>query len=147
MNIYRYKHYDFEKDYLPLGFEWKEPQVFAFESPDEDYEIFQDQEWMDNFVAEKYVINEDEGRLYKHLISGKITNMVTSGIITSEESQIYSEKTKAVREFLNDGYWHSAYFAFETITIDGNLLTLHNEAKEYVKNYVNTKYPLNFYIE
>ena len=107
MNIYRYKHYDFIKEFLPLGHEWKEPQVFGFEAPDEDYEIFQDQEFMDNFVAEKYELNELEGRKYKNLISAKISNMVTMGLITVEQAETYGESTSVVRGFLSEGYWLS----------------------------------------
>ena len=147
MNIYRYKNYDFENDILPIGFEWKEPQVFALESPGDEYELFEDQDYMDNFVAEKYLINEENGRAYKHLISGRITNMVTSGVITAEESQVYSAQTKEVRDFLSEGYWHSAYYAHILIVPDDKFKDTHEEAREYIKNYVNSKYPENFFIE
>lgn len=147
MNIYRYKHYDFIREFLPLGFEWKEPQVFALESPDEDYELFQDQEFMDNFVAEKYELNELEGRKYKNLISAKISNMVTMGLITIEQAETYGESTSVVRGFLSEGYWHSAYFAITSFIPPEALLVIHNELKDYIKNYVNLKYPIQFKID
>lgn len=147
MNIYRYKKYNFEKNRLPVGLPWKEPQVFAMSAPDDDYEIFNDQEYMDNFVAEKYVINEEAGRKYKNLISAKISNMVTSGIITLEDANSYADSTEKTRHYLSEGYWHSAYFShMEHTPSDTFLGNLHIEVSKYIRNYVNTKYPSNFHV-
>ena len=148
MNIYRYKNYDFENQFLPLGFEWKEPQIFSLEQPeDTDYELYEDQNYLDNFVAEKYAINQLEGQLYKHLISAKITNMVTNGTISSLQSQTYSEITKEARNFLSEGYWHSAYYAHNEQIPDAIFEDIHLEVLNYIKDYVNSKYPPNFFIE
>ena len=63
---------------------------------------------MDNFVAEKYLINEEAGREYNHLITARITNMVSSGILTTEEAEAYSLQTYMTRSFLREGHWNSA---------------------------------------
>lgn len=146
MNIYRYKNFDFDNNYLPLGFEWKEPQIFGLTNTDEDYELYEDQNYLDKFVAEKYAINQTEGQLYKHLISAKITNMVTNEMLTAEQSQIYSAQTKEARNFLSEGYWHSAYFAHLSQTPDSVFEDIHLEVLNYIKDYVNSKYPTNFSI-
>lgn len=147
MNIYRYKNANEDNQTVSIEFEYKEPIVFALEAPDEDYELLQDQIYMDNFVAEKYAINQTEGQLYKHLISAKVTNMVTNGTITAEQSQVYSLQTKEARDFLSEGYWHSAYYALIGVATITTLSTLNNESLEYIKNYVNTKYPPIFFIQ
>ena len=147
MNIYRHKHYDFEQDLMPIEFEYKEPQVFALTPPDDDYELFIDQDYMDEFVAEKYAINEEEGKKYKNLISAKISNRVTMGIISLDSANTYGLATEPVRHYLSEGYWHSAYYAHCSYTPSAEMLQIHNEVKDYIKNYVNTKYPANFSIE
>ncbi len=147
MNIYRYKNYDFENNILPIGFDWKEPEIFADRLPDSDYFLVTDQDILDKFVAEKYAINQEEGQTYKHLITARITNMVTNGTITAEQSQVYSLQTKEARDFLSEGYWHSAYYALIDVSPITNLSILNNESLDYIKNYVNTKYPPIFFIE
>ena len=146
MKIYRYKNANLDNKTVPIEFEYKEPIVFALVAPDEDYELYEDQNYLDNFVAEKYAINQSEGQLYKHLISAKITNMVTNELITTEQSQIYSSQTKEARNFLSEGYWHSAYFAHLSQTPDAVFQDIHLQVLEYIKNYVNTKYPSSFLI-
>lgn len=148
MNIYRYKNYDFQNEILPIGFEWKTPQIFTTEEIlDTDYELYKNAEYLDNFVAEKYAINQNEGQTYKHLISAKITNMVTNGLVSIEQSQVYSETSKDVRLYLSEGYWHSAYYAHVVQVPIQELENIHFEVLAYIKNYVNTKYPANFFIE
>jgi hypothetical protein len=148
MKVYRYKNANEDNQTVSIEFEYKEPIIFSLEKPeDKDYELFEDQNYLDNFVAEKYAINQSEGQLYKHLISAKITNMVTNGIITSEQSQVYSETSKDVRLYLSEGYWHSAYYAHVVQVPTPEIESIHFEVLEYIKNYVNTKYPPNFFIE
>ena len=147
MNVYRYKNANEDNQTVSIEFEYKEPIVFALEAPDEDYQLLEDQIYMDNFVAEKYAINQTEGQLYKHLISAKVTNMVTNGTITAEQSQVYSETSKDVRLYLSEGYWHSAYYAHIQQTPSKEIQDLHFEVLDYIKNYVNTKYPPIFFIE
>jgi len=146
MNIYRHKNYDFEKDVMPIEFEYKEPQVFALSPPDDDYEVFVDQDYMDEFVAEKYAVNEEEGRKYKNLVSAKITNRITSGIIPIEVANQYTQDIETLRSHLSEGYWHSAYYADLDYTPPIEVQEIHNEVKEYIKSYVNEKYPPNFAI-
>ena len=146
MNIYRHKHYDFNKDIMPAGVTWKEPQVFAMSPPDDDYELFVDQNYMDEFVAEKYMINEEEGRKYKNLISAKLSNMVTLGVITLEIANAYGDATETTRHYLSEGYWHSAYYTHDAHTPPVELAVIHEEIKQHIKDYVNNKYPPVFHI-
>jgi hypothetical protein len=146
MNIYRHKHYDFNKNMMPIEFEYKDPQVFGLTPPDDDYELFTDQDYMDQFVAEKYAINEEEGRKYKNLISAKITNRVSSGLIPMEVANQYSIDIDNVRRYLSEGYWHSAYYADIDYIPPEEIQEIHDEIKNYIKEYVNEKYPSNFTI-
>lgn len=108
--------------------------------------FYLDPEFSDEFVASKYGINEEEGRKYNHLITAKITNMVTGGILTAEEAENYSLQTYQVRSFLREGHWNSAYYELISKVVDTKLSTITNDAIEHIKNYVNTKYPPNFNI-
>jgi hypothetical protein len=146
MNIYKYKNANLDNQTVDIEFQYKEPIVFGLVAPDEDYELFEDQNYLDKFVAEKYAVNQTEGQLYKHLISAKITNMVTNEMLTAEQSQIYSAQTKEARNFLSEGYWHSAYFAHLSQTPDAVFQDIHLEVLNYIKDYVNSKYPPNFSI-
>ncbi len=106
-----------------------------------------DPEFSDGWVASKYEINEEEGRKYNHLITAKITNMVTGGILTPEEAEQYSLDTYQTRSFLREGHWNSAYYELTSKVVDPKLSAITNEAIEKIKNYVNDKYPSNFNIE
>ena len=148
MNIYRYKNYDFEKQILPLGFEWKEPQIFAIEQPaDTDYELFADEDYLISFLKEKYIINAENGSDYVYVITAKINLNIQNGVITLDQGTKYANDVNLVINDLKKGYWHTAYFYHDAITPDSELLTLHNEIKEYIKNYVNEKYPEQFKID
>jgi len=146
MNIYRHKQYDFDKDIMPAGVTWKEPEVFALSPPDEDYELFIDQDYMDEFVAGKYQINEEEGRKYKNLLSAKMTNRITMGQITLEDAEEYSIETEQTRRHLSEGYWHSAYYSHIAYTPTVALQDIHNEVEQKIREYVNSKYPLLFHV-
>jgi len=105
-----------------------------------------DLEFMNEFTAEKYSINEEKGRAYKHVISGTLSNMVTVGLITLDQANLYGDGTKKVRENLNDGYWHSAYFTHIQYTPEIELEDLHEQIRLHIKDHVNTKYPEQFKI-
>jgi len=109
--------------------------------------FYLDPDFGDGWVAIKYEINEEEGRKYKHLISAKIINMVTSGSISSEEAEEYSRKTSVVRQYLGEGYWNSAYYEIINLKVSGSLSALHFEIMGDIKKYVNDKYPDNFKID
>ena len=147
MNIYRYINYDFEKDYLPTGFEQKEPQVFAETAPDEDYFLFDDEDYLVNFLKEKYIINAENGSDYVYIITAKINLNIQNGVITLEQGTNYGNSVNLVINDLKKGYWHTAYYYHDAITPEADLLTLHNEIKQYIKDYVNEKYPIQFKID
>jgi len=105
-----------------------------------------DLEFMNEFTAEKYSINEEKGRGYKHKISGTLSNMVTAGLITLDQANLYGDGTKKVRENLNDGYWHSAYTEHIKHTPIPELEGIHEEVRIYIRDYVNDKYPTDFQI-
>ncbi len=148
MNIYRYKNYDFEKQILPLGFEWKEPQIFSTEQPtDTDYILYDNQDYLVNFLKEKYILNAENGSDYVYVITAKINLNIQNGVITLEQGTEYANSVNLVINDLKKGYWHTAYYYHNAITPETELTTLHNEVKEYIKNYVNTKYPEPFKID
>lgn len=148
MNIYRYKNYDFENQILPLGFEWKEPQIFSLEQPtDADYILFDDEDYLISFLKEKYILNADAGSDYVYVITAKINLNIQNGVITLEQGTNYANSVNLVINDLKKGYWHTAYYYHDAITPETELLTLHNDVKDYIKNYVNEKYPIQFKID
>jgi len=147
MNIYRYKNYDFEKGILPIGKEWKTPEVYALEAPGSDYEIVQDEAYLIEFIKEKYKINGDSGKDYVLTITAKLNLYIQSGIVTVEEAEDYANNTENVIRELNRGYWHSAYFYLISYVPIEKFSILHLDIKEVIKSYVNDKYPPVFKIE
>ncbi len=147
MNIYRYKNYDAEKQIVPIEFEYKEPEVFASESPSNDYELVTDENYLVSFLKEKYILNADNGSDYVYVITAKINLNIQNGVITLEQGTEYANSVNLVINDLKKGYWHTAYYYHDAITPETELITLHNEVKEYIKNYVNTKYPEPFKID
>ena len=146
MNIYRYKNYDAEKQIVPIEFEYKVPEVFTLEAPDKDYEIINDEDYLVNFLKEKYILNAENGSDYVFVITAKINLNIQNGLITIEQGTNYANSVNLVINDLKKGYWHTAYYYHDAITPDPALTTIHNDIKEYIKNYVNSKYPEPFKI-
>ena len=147
MNIYRYKNYNAEKQIVPIEFEYKEPEVFALEAPDKDYEEINDEDYLVNFLKEKYILNAENGSDYVYVITAKINLNIQNGVITLEQGTNYANSVNLVINDLKKGYWHTAYYYHNAITPETELTTLHNEVLGYIKNYVNTKYPEQFKID
>lgn len=148
MNIYRYKNYDFEKDMLPLGFEWKEPQIIMDSQPEDlDYVIYDDKEYLIEVLKDKYIINAEKGSDYVYVMTAKINLNIQTGIITLKQGTDYATQGGPVINDLKKGYWHTAYYYHIAIQPEEELIDLHNEIKEYIKNYVNTTYTEAFRIE
>ena len=147
MNIYRYKNYNAEKQIVPIEFEYKEPEVFALEAPDKDYEEINDEDYLVNFLKEKYILNAENGSDYVYVITAKINLNIQNGVITLEQGTNYANSVNLVINDLKKGYWHTAYYYHNAITPEAELTTLHNEVLEYIKSYVNTKYPEQFKID
>ncbi len=148
MNIYRYKNYDFENDILPKGFEWKEPQIFSMTQPeDSDYVVYNDEDYLISFLKEKYIINADNGSDYVYIITAKINLNIQNGVVTLQQGTDYANSVNLVINDLKKGYWHTAYYYHIAITPEADLLPIHNDIKEYIKEYVNTKYPEPFKID
>jgi len=148
MNIYRYKNYDFENQFLPLGFEWKTPQLFALEQPtDTDYIVYDDEDYLISFLKEKYILNAEAGSDYVYIITAKINLNMQNGVITLQQGTDYANSVNLVINDLKKGYWHTAYYYQDAITPDPALTIIHNDIKEYIKNYVNSKYPEPFKID
>ena len=74
MNIYRYKNYDFEKQILPLGFEWKTATNICIRTTDRYMIIllYNDEDYLISFLKEKYIINAEAGSDYVYIITAKI---------------------------------------------------------------------------
>ncbi len=96
MNIYRYKNYNAEKQIVPIEFEYKEPEVFALEQPDKDYEQINDEDYLVNFLKEKYILNAENGSDYVYVITAKINLNIQNGLITLEQGTNYANSVNLV---------------------------------------------------
>ena len=149
MNMYRYKNYDFVNDRLPLGFPWKEPQVFAASLPDSDYEVFEDSEYSKEFIKSKYYVNEANGKDMTFEVSATIVVLVEEGLVSATESNDYSVAVRPVLTELTNGFFHSAYY--EALQVDmssysPSVVQVHNDVVDEIRDYVNDKYPPQFAI-
>lgn len=150
MKIFRYKKYDFENQILPLGFEWKTPEVIAIEPPDGDYdnyEEYSDLNYLIDLGAESYKDSIDKGKDYVSKIASTLNVYARVGLITVSEANQYGIDTNPVTGELNKGFWHSAYYEHINITPPKNLETLHEEVRLYIRDYVNSNYGGVFSIE
>lgn len=146
MKTYRYVHFDFEKNILPLGAEWKEPQVRANEAPDKDYYEVTDPDVLIPLEEDIYEESEIEGTSYVRKIASTLKVYVQIGTITKEEATAYGTDTKGVSDDLKKGWWHSAYYAHIDITPPTGIVNLHEEIRITIKDYVNSNYPDQFII-
>jgi len=146
MNVYRYKNANEDNQSVPIEFEYKEPIVFSDSAPDEDYQLFNDEDFLVDFLKEKYILNAENGSDYVYVITAKINLSIQNGDITLEEGTNYGNSVNLVINDLKKGYWHTAYYYHDAIQPDTVLIKLHNEIKDFIKNYVNDKYPEAFRI-
>jgi hypothetical protein len=147
MKLFRYKHFDFEKQILPLGVSWKEPEVLANESPDEDYYEVTDERVLIPLQESSYEQSETAGASYVRKIASTLKVYAQLGNITAEEASEYGSMTNPVSTELKKGWWHSAYYAHVSLTPPESLKSFHEEIKIYIKQVVNSSYPSQFYIE
>lgn len=153
MKTFRHKNYDFDKGYMPIEFEYAEPIVMAEEAPSDDYEEYYDEQYMLNFLVEKYKINAELGKAYFLDLSARMSLMITNEVITLDQGEEYGQLVDKVGVELTKGYFHSAYKAMAEVDPSAvmvepsaELNTLHTEIKAYLREYVNTKYPEVFHI-
>ncbi len=146
MKLFRYRNFNFEREILPLGAEWKEPQVFALEAPDEDYYEVVDPNILIPLQESSYEESETAGASYVRKIASTLKVYAQLGNITPEEASLYGNLTNPVSTELKKGWWHSAYYAHILLVPPKSLEPFHEEVKEYIKNIVNTSYPAQFYI-
>jgi hypothetical protein len=143
MKIFRYKNYDFEKGRLPLGFEWKTPEVIALEPPDGDYsnyEEYDDISYLIDLGTESYKESIEKGKNYVSKIASTLNVYARVGVITVSEANQYGIETNPVTSELNKGFWHSAYYELINITPPKSLEGLHEEVRLHIRDYVNTNY-------
>ena len=148
MNIYKYKHADINTKIVPIEFEYKEPIIFSIEQPeDTDYELYDDEDFLISFLKDKYILNADAGTDYVYSITAKINLNIQNGVISVGQGTNYANDMNLVINDLKKGYWHTAYYYQDAITPEPALRTIHNDIKDYIKNYVNSKYPESFKID
>ncbi len=153
MKTFRHKNYDFDKGYMPIEFEYAEPIVMAEEAPSDDYEEYYDEQYMLNFLVEKYKINAETGIAYFFDISSRMSLMITNEVITLGQGEEYGQLVDKVGVELMKGYFHSAYWAIASVDPATEMTepsepinNLNEEIKGYLKEYVNSKYPPTYRI-
>ena len=146
MKIFRYKNYDFEKGYLPIGVEKKPKQVYGLEAPDGDYYEVTDEAILVPFLKEQYKKNVENGNDYVLEMTAKINLSIQNGVISVTQGTEYGNSANLVINDLKKGFFHTAYYYHIAIIPDSDLLPLHNDVRDYLKNYVNTYYPEPFHI-
>jgi hypothetical protein len=147
MKLYRYKHFDFERNFLPLGVQWKEKQVFAINPPDEDYYEVTNEAILIPLQESSYEESEIAGASYVRKIASTLKVYAQLGNITPEEASGYGAMTNPVSTELKKGWWHSAYYAHVLITPPDSLESFHEQIRLYIRSVVNSSYPSQFYIE
>ncbi len=145
--IWRHKEYNFEKNFMPIEFEWQEPEIIADEAPSDLYEEYFNEDYLISFLKEKYVLGAENGKDYVLTITAKLSLYIEMGTISIEEGEAYGAGTNNVINELNKGYWHSAYFMHIAFVPDSKLQNLHDEVSQYIKEYVNTYYPAIYKID
>ena len=106
----------------------------------------QDTEYLKHFLKEKYILNAENGKDFVFENTAKLNILIQSGALTIEEAENYGEQVdKATNELLK-GYFHSAYTKHVNVEVPNGLTVFHQEATDFIKNYINTKYPINFHI-
>ena len=146
MKLFRYKHFDFERNYLPLGSEWKQKEVIALEAPDEDYYEVTDEKILIPLQESSYEESETAGASYVRKIASTLKVYAQLGNITPEEASGYGAMTNPVSTELKKGWWHSSYYAHVLITPPESLEGFHEEIRLYIRSIVNASYPSQFYI-
>jgi hypothetical protein len=105
-----------------------------------------DAEYMQYFLKDKLILTAESGKDYIFEITARIHGLISSQLITIEQGENYLKGIDEVENELSKGYFHSAYFLHITYIPENQLLSLHEEIRIFIKNYVNTVYPPNFNI-
>lgn len=150
MKIFRYKNYDFEKGFLPKGFEWRPVEVIGEEPPEGDYDNYEEYEDIDYLISlgtESYKESIEKGKDYVSKIASTLNVYARVGMITVSEANQYGISTNPVTSELNKGFWHSAYYEHVSINPPKSLEQLHEEVRLYIRDYVNENYGGVFSIE
>lgn len=149
MYIYRYKNYDFDNDFLPLGFVWKEPEIYAPSQPaDTDYEIYEDKDYHIAFIKERYRTNQTNGNEYFLYLSAVMMEHIQSADISLEQAEIFGVALDRVGIELQRGFYDSAYKSLiaADYPTDPILIQVYDMMEVYLREYINDKYPDVFYI-
>ena len=110
-------------------------------------EGFNSTEYLQKFLKDKYIINSETGKDFVFEMTSKLSVLIQTGQITIQEAENYGVLVEKTTRELNQGYFHSAYFAQIEISPIQEILPLHNETVAYIKDYVNEKYPIQFHID
>ena len=105
-----------------------------------------DSEYFQTYLKEAYIINSINGEDLVFENTAKLNISIRLGVITVVEGEAYGEQVKDVSSELNQGYFHSAYYKHIAVTPIISLQSFHDDVTVYLKDYVNTNYPIDFHI-
>jgi len=97
-------------------------------------------EYMTVFLQGKYELNCERGAKYAHQITAKMVMLIESGLSLERANSQALESKKVLTELMQ-GHWHDAYKAHVSYEPIPELLEMHEEITEYLKEYVNNYYP------
>lgn len=146
MKVYRYKYYDFVGGFLPLGYEWKEPELFLEYLNDSDYEECLEESCEIDHLKELYRKREVDGHELNLENTAIGYKLLISGSVPVSDLETYNNDIEHVGFNLEKGYWHSAYLELDAYTPSLSVESYHNDIKQKVKDYVNTNYESYFHV-
>lgn len=146
MNVYRHKQYDFDKGLMPLGVEWKEPEVYSETLPDSDYELYSNHDEEILLLKDIYKTRIADGEDYNLESTAEGYFLLIHGAVTLAELETYGADTEHVGVYLAKGYWHSAYLELLDYVPSATMASYHASSLATIKDYVNTNYESYFHI-
>lgn len=97
-------------------------------------------------AKDQYIKNADTGKDYVFEISSKLLVMVYSGQVSIDQAEAYGNTCEKINKDLNQGYFHTAYLEHSSITPITEIVSLHEEIRIFIKNYINTNYSEIFHV-
>ncbi len=149
MNIYRYKNYNFEGGFFPLGVEKKQPEILANSLNDEDYILLDrstNQEYYNKVFELQYLDNIEEGKKLISLLSSSLYNLFVNQVVTEEQAERYTNESEKGLVYLSLGQFYSALNCFKLITPIAQIEPIHELAINKILERLQSKYTnlLNF---
>jgi len=111
MKQFRYKHYNVETDSIPMGVDYKEPEVWAEEAPDSDYIDVTTEESYILYEKGRYIEREEQGHEYSNLMDARLVvlgNMIPNSGLSETVRNLIDEMLAPSRVLVSSGRWMSA---------------------------------------